>query len=1370
MKINLLKTLTTGATALAAALFASSCQDYTPEFDMNKMEHEAFEASGISDFSMTRVVALDLDFQSPGAKNPMWVYTQNPFDEEGELIKDVKPISAFFLQDGTFHGSVSLPKAYDRLYVVAGGIGLPTVTEFDVYDNVAVSRETLTRSEAYRNVTLDKSGGELSSSDYPTTIAAANRSQIITTTNNTYNTPELNSVLDAVGPKLVPLYPWSISGYPCPNNQIGVAYTGTWQNQVGKTDNSSPWATYSPNKFLIPDGKTLVLNFKNYSDKAENWHNWVLELRGTSNNSCYLDLRADNWAWVPGNDGFQLTADGKGGTCNYDENTFKNDMDGAKVTLTLSRDGRSVAIKAVAVSTTGKVLQETYTHTCSGSDDIQAQLVVDHSHIVMIEQECVLLDATPAGGYDMQSKFCSFDKDGNDVEIGGNWVNITKFCLGTVNAVPVDDYSIKLWDASKSLNCWYPLDGENGSWFQFTIPAGTSEKRICLFTDDVPQLVLKSVYAENVLDTDGETVLHQAGEPDGTVDVLMADNKLDSENFHTAHWRVMPGTYRVYAQNPTSKNKVFGIRLRPSAWEEDGIAYYNSIHFEKAGNYDDDGVMIHSELDNASKNEGINMEPSFAKTDATKIIKSTQHDTYPDQCEVPANIHQSGNSAQMTFGQKFQSSNGAKIQVKVPDGTLAKLTLVFSEGQDASFKLDDESQARSHGGNQDLSGKGSPRNVITTLLNAGTHTINRNKDNILFYMRLDYEEPYSLHETAPTQMVKTLKNVTQINSEPIADVKNRLTNTLWRGTGSKANAKSIYGDGFNKSLTSADESKNNIIVKTDNTKLSVTFLDEYDMTASNTFGYYYYEKNNEPQTVEDIKNMFIVFPNCTSTNYSNSSKYKDYMYDKNADPSSYRAYRDEATRAFAPLHTGDQVDLAFYGYNGDQDMSLEFPANCVVGWFVIYNGFDAWSLLDRAARPGDLRTGLVRLGAINNYYEGRQQPQTYIYFSNPKFNTYVPTTAETGAQARCIQMTDSQDERIVSLCFEDSYPGDSQGVSDGHRGTQDFTYDDLIITLSANQPIENPSGNKTGDDDDVVNTYNETGTLLFEDIWDGNRTDFDMNDVVIEYNRVWSVKQDGNKYTQVSETYTMINDGGTYQDGFAIKTPYTKNQVESVTITVGESSRKITEINDELVRMSGVDQHTGRIELDGNNDNIVIILFDDINEVRTNTRFNFLFKFKDADAPSISNVVALDGTITSFEGGFQREAYNPFVIVYNYDLGANYSDKETKRCEIHLANKDLTSRGIESNAWAKNPNNNRWNVARIGEDGLYVPFGLDLAGVTSFVSCKEEVLVTEGFPYFAAWAKDETGKTQPTWYTNKVSSNIGWEPIGTVGHPQRQLP
>ncbi len=120
---------------------------------------------------------------------------------------------------------------------------------------------------------------------------------------------------------------------------------------VGTEDCSDGFFVVKSDAFVIPEGKTFHTTFINHTSKANNWNNWVLAVTndvqfGGDGYVEYEVLRADNYGW-----GTLHNADNL--TCNYNWDTFKDDMDGATIDLTVERNGSDVNITAKTTTAAG---------------------------------------------------------------------------------------------------------------------------------------------------------------------------------------------------------------------------------------------------------------------------------------------------------------------------------------------------------------------------------------------------------------------------------------------------------------------------------------------------------------------------------------------------------------------------------------------------------------------------------------------------------------------------------------------------------------------------------------------------------------------------------------------------------------------------------------------------------------------------------------------------------------------------------------------------------------------------------------------------------------------------------------------------------
>lgn len=167
---------------------------------------------------------------------------------------------------------------------------------------------------------------------------------------------------------------------------------------VGNEDNSSAWWTAWSDYFAIPANKTLELNFENHGSGAGNWNNWNLVLatdadRNAAGYAEYFVLRCDNYGWGDANyNAANITLE------NYPTNdeewkTFRENMEGAQVKITIQRVADMVNVTAVATCPNGTVYTERYTQSCGdGTQVVRACLACDASHFIMDPNNCYLVE------------------------------------------------------------------------------------------------------------------------------------------------------------------------------------------------------------------------------------------------------------------------------------------------------------------------------------------------------------------------------------------------------------------------------------------------------------------------------------------------------------------------------------------------------------------------------------------------------------------------------------------------------------------------------------------------------------------------------------------------------------------------------------------------------------------------------------------------------------------------------------------------------------------------------------------------------------------------------------------------------------------
>ena len=161
---------------------------------------------------------------------------------------------------------------------------------------------------------------------------------------------------------------------------------------VGAEDNTTGyWGAFS-DYFAIPKGKQLHMEFVNHTSKGQNYNNWNLAItsdadRATDGYTEYAIIRADNWANVANVN------------CNYCDyftdgawakdiwGTFKDQMDGATVTIDVNYSATTSKVSALIVATAvdGQKYREIYTTSALSDAAIRTFLTVDMSHLFLKE-------------------------------------------------------------------------------------------------------------------------------------------------------------------------------------------------------------------------------------------------------------------------------------------------------------------------------------------------------------------------------------------------------------------------------------------------------------------------------------------------------------------------------------------------------------------------------------------------------------------------------------------------------------------------------------------------------------------------------------------------------------------------------------------------------------------------------------------------------------------------------------------------------------------------------------------------------------------------------------------------------------------------
>ena len=172
-------------------------------------------------------------------------------------------------------------------------------------------------------------------------------------------------------------------------NAAGIT-VNTIANIVGNEDNSTAWWTNWSESWAVEKGQSYSVSFVNYGSKVENWNNFSVILQNVATEAGvgtavgyaeYAAVRADNFGWGTGYTGCALES-------NWDWATFKDDMDGALVTVTVANKGTTADVLCDITTAAGVKRYQNYKGIFLGEaevDTIYYRLGVDSSHYVPVE-------------------------------------------------------------------------------------------------------------------------------------------------------------------------------------------------------------------------------------------------------------------------------------------------------------------------------------------------------------------------------------------------------------------------------------------------------------------------------------------------------------------------------------------------------------------------------------------------------------------------------------------------------------------------------------------------------------------------------------------------------------------------------------------------------------------------------------------------------------------------------------------------------------------------------------------------------------------------------------------------------------------------
>ncbi|MEL6821641.1 MAG: LruC domain-containing protein, partial [Calditrichota bacterium] len=247
--------------------------------------------------------------------------------------------------------------------------------------------------------------------------------------------------------------------------------------------------------------------------------------------------------------------------------------------------------------------------------------------------------------------------------------------------------------------------------------------------------------------------------------------------------------------------------------------------------------------------------------------------------------------------------------------------------------------------------------------------------------------------------------------------------------------------------------------------------------------------NNPPSQPSDIDSITIIFPNLSYLNGGGG------------------------------LYSGDKVFLG------------SFPANTVVGWVLIAQGWNQ---------------------GLNTVDNG-----AHIVYSDPQLN---PETADSLKQHNVLLF--DQERGLVLIGFEDIKRDQANCDNDFNDAVFYITASDINCidnedTVPINEPpVTDIDGDGIPDDIDDFPTdpnlafcagvpaVNVFGTMAFEDNWPAS-DDYDYNDLILDYNLKHYINA-SNQVVETDFTFIIRAAGSIYENGFGVELPISSAEVASV--------------------------------------------------------------------------------------------------------------------------------------------------------------------------------------------------------------------------------
>jgi len=265
----------------------------------------------------------------------------------------------------------------------------------------------------------------------------------------------------------------------------------------------------------------------------------------------------------------------------------------------------------------------------------------------------------------------------------------------------------------------------------------------------------------------------------------------------------------------------------------------------------------------------------------------------------------------------------------------------------------------------------------------------------------------------------------------------------------------------------------------------VTFFHE-GTNRNNVLGFYHFEVNNPPQSLEEIDNIYIIFPNASFAGSGGN------------------------------LRPGDKMNLGY------------FPAGTEIGWVLLVDGWEK-------------KVG-VSSGVEQFYSMPEFNPETDPSLQQHNILLYD--------EARDLTVLGFEDERRDGSSDNDFndvlfYVTSNPASAISQSGVAQLTYTgDDSDGDGISDPVDDYPDDATRAYDNYYPALNTFGSLAFEDLWP-NRGDYDFNDLVVDYYYT-EVLNASNEVVDLKADFVLKATGASYENGFGFEMGISPDQITSI--------------------------------------------------------------------------------------------------------------------------------------------------------------------------------------------------------------------------------